>query len=128
MPKNISDKVRNCRNSRRRGNDYERTIVNELKELGFNVCTSRSESKSMDDKKIDIIDKDGQLPYLQLKRTQKTPDYFKIASECPLKDREFAILWNKQVATNKTFRSVGQLVMITKDYFYKLIRKYYGKL
>ncbi len=92
MPKNISDKARNCRNSRRRGNDYERAIVNELKELGFDVCTSRSESKSMDDKKVDIIDKEGKLPYMQLKRTQKTPDYFKIATECPLKDREFAVL------------------------------------
>lgn len=90
MPKDIS-KARNCKNSRRRGNDYERTIVKELKELGFDVCTSRSESKSMDDKKVDIIDREGQLPYMQLKRTQNTPNYFKIAAECPLKDRPFVV-------------------------------------
>ena len=93
--------------------------------MGFNVVTSRSESKVMDDKKVDLIDKDGRLPYLQLKRTIKTPDYFAIKKACPLNDKPFCVIWNKQVGTEKTFRSVGELVMIDKQFFYNLIKKYY---
>ena len=119
-------KIRNLKRSRARGVEYEQRIAKELRELGFDVCTSRSESKAMDDKKVDLIDKDGKLPYLQLKRTIKTPDYFSIKKECPLTDKPFCIIWNKQVGTEKTFRSVGELVMIDKDFFYQLIKKYYG--
>lgn len=56
-------KRRNLKRNRARGNDYERKIARELRELGFpGVVTSRAESKSMDDKKIDLIDKDDLLP------------------------------------------------------------------
>lgn len=118
-------KRRNLKRSRARGIEYEQRIAKELRELGFDVCTSRSESKAMDDKKVDLIDKDGKLPYLQLKRTIKTPDYFAIRKECPLKDKPFCVIWNKQVGTEKTFRSAGELVMIDKGFFYELIKKYY---
>lgn len=120
-------KRRNLKRSRARGIEYEQRIAKELRELGFtNVVTSRSESKAMDDNKIDLIDKDGKLPYLQLKRTLKTPDYFSIRKECPLTDKPFIVMWNKQVGTAKTFRSAGELVMLDKDFFYELIKKYYG--
>ena len=85
-------KIRNLKRSRARGVEYEQRIAKELRELGFDVCTSRSESKAMDDKKVDLIDKDGKLPYLQLKRTIKTPDYFAIKKECPLTDKPFCII------------------------------------
>lgn len=126
--KNISEvKGRNTRNSKARGSSYERKIVNELKELGFDVCTSRAESKNMDDNKIDILDRNNQLPYIQLKLTQATPNYFKIESECPLKDKPFVIIWSKTIPTEKTFRSVGEIAMIPKSFFYELIKSYYGK-
>ena len=126
--KNTSEKEKRCKNlkrSRARGIEYVQRIVKELKNLGFDVVTSRSESKQMDDKKIDIIDKNGMLPYLQLKRTIKTPDYFAIKKECPLTDKPFCIIWNKQVSTEKTFRSAGELVMLDKNFFYQLLIKYY---
>lgn len=65
--KNISkgkaiQKVRNLKNNRKRGNSYEVKIAKELRELGFpGVKTSRSESKSMDDKKVDLVDTEGKL-------------------------------------------------------------------
>lgn len=90
---NVEKKRRNLKRNRTRGHDYERLIANELRELGFpQVCTSRSESKSMDDKKVDLIDPEGKLYfYPQLKATINTPDYFGIAKGCPLKDKPFVI-------------------------------------
>lgn len=56
-------KKRNIKANKRRGNQYEQKIAKELRELGFEGCvTSRSESKSMDDQKVDIIDKNNELP------------------------------------------------------------------
>ena len=80
--------------SKKKGNLYELKIVKELKELGFqNVVTSRSESKAMDDNKVDIIDKDNLLPAkLQLKCTQSIPSYFKIRSESTVNPEEFVII------------------------------------
>lgn len=80
--------------SRTKGHNYEQKIVRELKELGFkNVVTSRSESKAMDDNKVDIIDKDDLLPCkLQLKSTQSIPSYFKIRSESTVNPEEFVII------------------------------------
>lgn len=119
-------KARNIKRSRARGVAYEQQIARELRELGFEgVVTSRSESKAMDDNKIDLIDKNGQLFfYPQLKRTGKCPNYFVIEEQCPLKDKPFVIFWNYQKPTEKTFRSAGEIVMIKKDFFYELIKKY----
>ena len=42
--------------NRTAGNNFERLIVNELKELGFDdVVTSRAESRNMDNRGVDIF-------------------------------------------------------------------------
>ena len=46
-------------NSRKRGIAYEVKIMNELKELGFNVGTTRNYSKAEDDNKVDIYSIDN---------------------------------------------------------------------
>lgn len=117
------EKTKNVKNSRRRGVLYEQQIAKELRELGFSgVVTSRSESKAMDDQKIDLIDKNQELFfYPQLKRTGKCPKYFEIEASCPLKDKPFVIFWNYQIPTAKTFRSGGEIVMLPKSFFYELI-------
>lgn len=122
------EKQRRVFNNKRRGSDEERKIVNELKAIGFNVVTSRSESKAMDDKKVDIIDLNSELPNIQVKRCIKYPDYISIRNSCPIKDKEFVLFWNQQKPTEKTFRSVGEMVIVSKDFFYKLIQKYYDKM
>lgn len=126
----VSEKVkrkRNPKNARSRGNAYERRIAQELRELGFpGVVTSRSESKRMDNAKVDLIDTENKLKcLLQLKLTQATPNYFKIREECPIKDAPFCIIWNKTKPTESTFRSEGEVAILDKDFFYKLIQKYY---
>lgn len=112
--------------SRTKGHNYETKIVRELKELGFeNVVTSRSESKSMDDNKVDIIDKDNHLPcQLQLKCTQSIPSYFKIRSESTVNPEEFVIIWSKQEKREVNIVSVGEAVIMDKNLFYKLIKPY----
>lgn len=111
-----------CRN---KGHRYETKIAQELRNLGFtDVVTSRSESKSMDDKKVDLVDRSGKLPcYIQLKNTVNTPQYHTIKKECPLKDKPFIVIWNKQVKKEKVFGSAGEVVIMDKDFFYELLSK-----
>ena len=111
-----------CRN---KGHRYETKIAQELRNLGFtDVVTSRSESKSMDDKKVDLVDRSGKLPcYIQLKNTVNTPQYHAIKKVCPLKDKPFIVIWNKQVKKEKVFGSAGEVVIMDKDFFYELLSK-----
>lgn len=109
-----------------RGNEYECRIAKELRELGFTgVVTSRSESKRTDDNKIDLIDTEHQLPFnIQLKRTQTTPQYFKIREESTVDPESFVLIWNKQEKANINFLSIGEVVMMDKKAFYKLIKQF----
>ena len=111
-----------CRN---KGHRYETKIAQELRNLGFtDVVTSRSESKNMDDKKVDLVDRSCKLPcYIQLKNTVNTPQYHAIKKECPLKDKPFIVIWNKQVKKEKVFGSAGEVVIMDKDFFYELLSK-----
>lgn len=90
----IPKKQRSKGYSRNKGNRYEAQVVKELKELGYTgVKTSRSESKSADDNKVDIVDTEHKLPVnLQLKKTQSIPSYFKIRSESTVDPKTFAII------------------------------------
>lgn len=79
-----------CRN---KGHNYELKIAKELNELGFNMVTSRSESKRTDDNKIDLIDLSNKLPInIQLKKTSATPSYFNIRSESTVDPITFCII------------------------------------
>lgn len=79
--------------NKRKGNRFELETVNKLKEIGYNVASSRSQSKSTDDNKIDIFDLNGKLPVnIQTKYTQATPNYFGIRDACTNKDKPFVVL------------------------------------
>lgn len=121
-PKKKSIGARN----RRRGNDYERKIAKELRDLGFSgVVTSRSESKNMDNNKVDLIDTENKLPcYIQLKKTTSTPQYFSIQKETTVPKDKFVILWNKQKNINDRFMSEGEVFIVPKELFYELIKPY----
>ena len=108
-----------AKKSRRKGNSYELQIINELSELGITgLKSSRSESKSMDDKKVDIVDTNNQLScYIQCKNTQSSPNIEKIIKECPLKDRPLIICWKKAASQSKDH----EYVMMPKKYFYHLL-------
>lgn len=111
--------------ARRKGNAYEVQICKELNELGFNVETTRNNSKKQDNDKIDIYDKNDQLPCkIQLKKTQTIPQYFKIRSESTVDPSKFVIMWNKQVPKTTNVCSAGELVLMPKELFYELIKPY----
>ena len=125
---NVEKKKRSSSYSRNKGHTYERKIVNELNKLGFNVGTSRNNSKKLDDNKVDIFDYDGTLPcYIQTKSTQSIPQYFKIRSESTVDPNRFVIIWSKQEQREKNIISVGEAVILDKKFFYELI-KHYGKV
>lgn len=116
--------------SRKRGHSYETKIVKELKEITKDeaLCTSRSESKRLDDMKIDIADPNNILPfYCQLKATQATPQIKKLNEEVGKKDKPLVIFWNAQEARDKKQISVGEYCVIPKEFFYTLLIKYFEK-
>ena len=86
-----------AKRSKKKGSQFELDVIHKLNEIGYNTVSSRSNSKNLDNMKIDVDDLDGTLPcYLQMKATQSTPSYFKIAEECPLKDKPMVVCWKKQ--------------------------------
>lgn len=114
--------------NRARGQNYERRLVNELKEItrNENLCTSRSESKKLDNAKIDIADPDSVLCfYVQAKATQATPPIKKINDEVGLKDKPLVIFWNAQEARETKQISKGEYCILPKSFFYELIKPLY---
>lgn len=112
--------------SKRKGNSYELKIIKELTNLGFDgLKSSRSESRSLDNDKIDIAqDRDAikELPfYVQCKCTKVTPSISEIIKSCPRKNKHLVIFWNKQVNKEVNMGSEGEYVMLEKSYFYELI-------
>lgn len=86
-------KKRSSNYSRTKGNSYERQLVKEINELGFDVGTSRNNSKALDNNKVDIYDNRGDLPLaIQAKKTINIPNYFKIRSESSVDPEKFAII------------------------------------
>lgn len=116
--------------NRNRGQRAEQKIVNELKALGFiGVVSSRSESKATDDNKVDIIDKNNQLPcFIQIKHTLQTPQYFSIREESTVPNEKFVIIWDKQKKCKTNIITIGSAVIMDKELFYELIKPYSNKI
>ena len=112
-----------AKQSRQKGNGWETTIVNKLKDIGYKgVMSSRSVNKRLDNSKVDIADELNELPiYIQAKNMASFPNYYKIERECNLKNKPFCIFYKK--AYNDGTRSPEPLAIIPLEYFYKLISK-----
>ena len=68
-------------NGRNKGHGFERKIMSELKELGYDCLTSRNESKRLDDAGVDLVDS---TPfYFQLKKTERLPNLDNIIKAMP---------------------------------------------
>ncbi len=109
--------------NKRKGSSLELDIVHKLNDIGYNTCSSRSNSKMLDNAKVDICDLDGNLDcYIQAKCTQNLPSYFKIKEECPLKDKSFHLIWKKQEKDGGN--SLGTVAIIPiEDYWEYLTLK-----
>lgn len=89
-------KKRSPNYSRLKGANYELKIIKELTNLGYDgLKSSRSESKSLDNDKIDIAqdrDAKNELPFwVQCKITKTTPNFEQIIKDCPRKQKPMAI-------------------------------------
>lgn len=79
--------------NRRKGNSFELKVIHDLNAIGFNVVSSRSESKNKDNNKIDVFDTIGNLPTnIQIKYCNTTPSYFSIREACTDKSLPFSIV------------------------------------
>lgn len=115
--------------NRTAGNQYERDIVNELKELGFStVVTSRSESRNMDNSKVDIFDPEDNFPfYIQNKVLKTYPNLNElIHGEDVNKKRPLIVFHKKVIKKNTRFFTEGEFVSMDKQIFYDLLMQAYG--
>lgn len=112
--------------NRRKGNSFELKVIHDLNDIGFNVVSSRSESKNKDNNKIDVFDTIGTLPTnLQIKYCNTTPNYFSIRDMCTDKTMPFSIIWKK--STNNGKNSPGIIAMIPYEFFLDLMKNFINK-
>ena len=109
------------RNNRACGHNYERQIVNELRDMGYEAHTARYASRMQDDKGIDIIS--NFFFKIQCKTSINQPNVHTILTEkeCDV------IFFRKQEKAKKNFRTKGEYVMMKKSDFYKLVGEKHEK-
>lgn len=114
----------NGKRNRAAGHGWERQIVRVLREIGFpHVVTSRSESRSRDNQKIDIVNKDelknGRLPYnIQAKNTVGTVKYPVTLAALP-KDKDIInVIFHKQTrkSGNKFIPTQNFAILYLEDF------------
>lgn len=120
-------------NNRTKGHKYERKLAKQLRENGFpHVVTSRSESKSRDDAKVDLMNKDewenGRLPFNpQLKSVSRILDYPEILNEMPdIEGIENVIFHEYTQKKGKVFRVQGNYAICSTDFMLELLNLKYG--
>lgn len=117
-------KKRTGKYCRQKGHSGELRVIKLLEAIGYKgLKSSRSESKNLDNDKIDIAETIDKLPfYVQVKVTKNYPDVTKNIKDCPRKDRPLVIFWNKQIDKGTRIGSDGKYVIMTEDYFLELIK------
>lgn len=116
--------------NRQAGHGFERELAKLFRELGFkHVVTSRSESKSRDDQKIDLINKDeyenGRFPYnVQAKNAVGHLPYGKILAEIPhLPGIINVIIHNQTEKVGEKFMPRDKFAILKLDDFVSLIQQ-----
>lgn len=99
-------------NARQKGHAYERAIVNELKDLGFEDCsTSRYSNRRLDDMKVDI---DGMpMFHVQCKAIENMGSAHKVLKEMP-EDEKYNVVFHKR-------NNMGSVVSMSKEDFYEIL-------
>jgi len=115
--------------NRTAGHNYERQVVNELKNMGFNMVTARSESRRADNAGIDVYDLDGVFPfYIQNKVYKGYPKLHElINNNRPIrwKDKNIIVFHKKVTKRGSRFYTDDEFVSMRKDDFYDLILRAY---
>lgn len=112
--------------NRTAGHNYEREILKELEELGFDhLSTTRAESTNLDNNGVDICSTENSERRLffhpQCKNMAQKPKYEQLFAKFKLKLPLVVFhKFTKKVGTK--FMPIGQYVIMEKDLFYKLIK------
>tara|TARA_R110000764_G_scaffold20407_8_gene52465 strand:+ start:17755 stop:18165 length:411 start_codon:yes stop_codon:yes gene_type:complete len=119
--------------NRKAGHSYELKTAKRLREdLGWeHVVTSRSESRTRDDQKVDLINHDeftnGRMPFdVQCKNTTVNVNYHKLMGEMPDLEMTMPVILHKktQKAENGVnFITVGEYSIMKADDWYKLMKE-----
>jgi hypothetical protein len=98
--------------NRDKGNNFERIIAREFRDLGFANCeTSRYASKKTDDMKVDLMFTE---PFnVQAKAWKAAPSYHKTLKEMP-EDTNYNIIIHRRPRQ-------GDVVVIDKKDFYEIV-------
>lgn len=105
-----------AKNNRNKGHKYERDIVNDLKELGFEAVTSRAESRNADNRGIDIV---TNFPLnIQAKVSINQPNFHSLLNTT---DAD-VVFFKKQEKAAKNFLTKGEYVCLRKEDFLKLFK------
>lgn len=109
-----------AKKSKSKGSKYELDVIKELTDIGYKgLVSSRSQSKNLDNAKVDIAETEDKLPcYCQCKATANTPNIEDISEACPLKDRPLVVFWKKQREGSIS----KEYVLMPKDFFYELLK------
>lgn len=110
--------------NRTAGNNYERLVVNELKERGFeDVVTSRAESRNMDNAGVDVFG--ASLPvHIQCKNSKTWQNLHELLTSDKLpKDKPTVIFQRKTRKANTKFVTEGDYVSMSKEVFYEILNK-----
>ena len=102
-------------NARNKGNQYERDLMNELKEFFPDIVTSRSESKRTDDKGVDFC-YTGNL-CIQAKALERSPSYHSLLKEMAENNEGLPVILHKR-------NHKGTVAVMPKDVFYMFLRAY----
>lgn len=106
------------RNNRTAGNNYERTLAQEYRDLGFDkAATSRYVSRERDDAKVDLC---YTVPFnVQAKYTKNYPNMFSLLDEMP-KDNNFNVIHHKKnIGVGKT---PEEIVVLKKEDWFEIIK------
>ena len=110
-----------AKKSKSKGKDLEYQVRDSLRDIGYSGCErSAGESHTLDNNKIDIIDKEERLPVnIQVKNYANTPNYFGIREECTDKSKPFTLIWKRN-----TIPTDNTVAIVPVDFFYKLLDAY----
>lgn len=106
--------------NRTAGHNFERQIIKELKSLGFEAVSTRSESRSKDNQGIDIITNTPVIYQPQCKVKASQPNFHQLLTETEAD----VVFWKKVEKANVKFLTKGEYVVMSKENFYKLIKNY----
>jgi len=109
------------RNNRTAGHNYERLCVKRLRDNGYSdAVTSRSESRNMDNKGVDIFG--SSLPiHIQCKNSLKEIKYHTLLNEERLPtDKPLVIFHKKTRKSNTKFVTEGEYVIMKYETFNQL--------